>query len=142
MSYEIIETLYQHHLESWEDEYWNRREKVEREQLGKSNDEGLVVRAAFAAGWYGDGQKVDVETTVENLTPKTIVTIATEVNAKREAARATDPKLLWRLAITYLGMGKHLDFCEKLSELKPGETLTAAAGEDGTLEILDDTTTS
>lgn len=138
--FEVIE-LYQHHLEEFEDAYWEAREKITRKQVGRSTDEGLTLRAAFTAGWFGDKYKVDADERVKNMLPHDIVELATKANNAREVARAIDPFLLWRLATMSLAKQHRLESFAKLGALKAGETLTVTAGEDGRLVILSDTTT-
>lgn len=138
--FEVIE-LYQHHLEAYEDAYWNAREKIKRNQIGRSTDEGLILRAAFTAGWFGDKYKVDVDDRVKNMTPRDIVELATKANNAREVARAIDPFSLWRLATVSLATQTRQESYAKLGALKVGEALTVTVGADGKLEILNDTTT-
>lgn len=132
--------LYQHHLEAYEDAYWNAREKIKRQQIGRSTDEGLILRAAFAAGWFGDKYKIDVEERVKNMTPRDIVELATKANNAREVARAIDPFSLWRLATMSLAGQTLQESYARLGALKAGEALAVTVGEDGKLEILNDTT--
>lgn len=133
--YEVVE-LFQHHLESFEDAYWEAREKIKREQVGRSTDEGLTIRAAFSAGWFGDQYKIDVAERVANMTPRMIVEIATKANQAREVARHIDPFLVWRLVNMSLAKQHHHGFFARLGGIKPGEALTIQAGGNGKLEVL------
>lgn len=137
----IIDDLRQHHLESYEDEYWKRRDVHDREKIGLSTEEGLIVRAGFAAGWFGDGYKVDADERVKNMSPAKVYELAQAMDAKRRVVRAIDPKLLYKLAITYLGKAKHLDLLEELGALNPGEMVAVKAGNNGKLALLKKSTT-
>jgi hypothetical protein len=138
-SFEIVE-LYQHHLEAWEDAYWEKREKVKREQIGRSNDEGLTVRAAFIAGWFGDKYTVDVDDRMRALKPHEVLTLATMVSEAREVARSIDPFLRWRFMSMSLAKQRHLVSYARLGALKAGEILTVTVGDNGGLEILSEST--
>ena len=140
-SLEVVE-LYQHHLEAWEDHYWERREKIKREQIGRSTDEGLTVLAAFMAGWFGDKYKVDAVERVANMTPRQVLELATKASEAREVARTIDPFWRFRLASMSLAKQHRLVGFAKLGALKAGEMLTVTGGEDGRLEILDGLTTA
>lgn len=134
----------QYHLEDFEDAYWDMKAaytaRTSRDVKGKSTDEGMIVRAAFTAGWFGAENSANVTNLVKNMRPAELVKLAQTVDATRTAARAIDPELFWRLAITSLGMHNRLDSYQKLEELKPGETATVTVGDNGGLAILNDTT--
>lgn len=138
-SLEIVE-LYQHHLEGWEDAYWEKREKAKREQIGRSNDEGLTVRAAFIAGWFGDKYTVDVDDRMKALKPHEVLKLATMVSEAREVAREIDPFLRWRFMNLSLAKQHHLVSFAKLGALKAGEALTVTVGDNGELVILTEST--
>ena len=142
MEFEVVKDLRQHHLESWDDEYWQRRDAIKREQIGRSTDEGLIVRAALAAGWFGDGLRVDADERVKNMSPSEVLELATIINSKREVARAIDPKLHWQLVSTYSGMAGYRELYKRLGALKRGVMVAVRAGDSGELEILSDSTMS
>jgi hypothetical protein len=140
-----VKELYQEDLESFEDKYWELRDKIKRDKIGNSTEEGIVLRAAFLAGWFGNDYVTSdppPDTRVKKMKPVQIVKLAKNVSDAREVARHISPFSLFRLVCMSFATQTRLDLFKKLGALKHGETLTVKGGENGELEILRDTTTA
>lgn len=136
--FEVIQNLLQHHLESFEDEYWQRRDKIQREKIGQSTEHGLIVRAGFAAGWFGDEHKTDIEPDkrVENMSGAEVAYLAIALDESKRACVSINPKARYKLAVVSLMGKEHLETLQKLGDINPGEILRVKGGDNGLLEVL------
>jgi hypothetical protein len=80
----LITDLRQRHLESWEREF----NKLRGDDKGVSTFHGAVVRAALAAGWFGDDGDPGA---VDDMTPREVRKLSGEVNARYEEVTTLDP---------------------------------------------------
>jgi hypothetical protein len=80
----LITDLRQRHLEAWEREFNSRR----GDDTGVSTFRGTVVRAALAAGWFGEDGDPD---TVDDMTPRQVRQLSAEVDALYAEVTTLDP---------------------------------------------------
>lgn len=77
----LVTDLRQHHLEDFEAAYNKDLPK------GVSSQAGHVVRAALAAGWFGDANGADVG----EMKPADVRRLSREIDAAYNAAVTLDP---------------------------------------------------
>jgi hypothetical protein len=80
----LITDLRQRHLEAWEREF----NKFRGDDKGVSTFHGSVVRAALAAGWFGDGADADA---VDEMTPREVRKLSAAVDALYTEVTTLDP---------------------------------------------------
>jgi hypothetical protein len=80
----LITDLRQRHLEKWEREF----NRFRGDDKGVSTYHGAVVRAALAAGWFGDDGSAD---DVDDMTPRQVRQLSAEVDALYAEVTTLDP---------------------------------------------------
>jgi hypothetical protein len=80
----LIKDLRQRHLEAWEREF----NRIRGDDKGVSTYHGAVVRAALAAGWFGEDGDPD---TVDDMTPREVRKLSADVDSLYAEVTTLDP---------------------------------------------------
>jgi hypothetical protein len=124
----MLDDLRQSHLESFDDAYWELKDSAKHGGKGKNRDNGFVVRAALAAGWFGPDYVLDVEKRVSNMKPSAVIELADMINAKYKVVTAVNPTLLWQWVSTYLTANQLPENSSADGVSSNGEALPVAVG--------------